>query len=180
MAHIFFMWSCSGNGGAGGTVMKAKKPLISSGAWTMNSRYHFIMSARLVQFPEHRSGADRVHRMGLEEERGDDAEVAAAAANRPEQIAILVGAGDDETSVGEHHIGRQQVVDGQAVLAREVAHAAAERQPADAGAADDAATAPPARTRGWHGPRRPTCSRRRRAPCARTDPRGRSGCPTGR
>src|SRR5882724_6513042 len=43
--HIFFMCRCSGNGGAGGTVRKAKKPVRSSGAVGMRSRYHFITSA---------------------------------------------------------------------------------------------------------------------------------------
>jgi hypothetical protein len=38
MPHIFLRWSFSGNGGPGGTVTKAKKPLSSSGAETMNSR----------------------------------------------------------------------------------------------------------------------------------------------
>ena len=45
IAHIFLKWRCSGNGGPGGTVMNAKKPFISSGAFTMNSRYHFITAA---------------------------------------------------------------------------------------------------------------------------------------
>src|SRR3984885_9040710 len=44
MPHIFLKYKASGKGGAGGTVRKAKNPLISSGAWTMNSRYHFITS----------------------------------------------------------------------------------------------------------------------------------------
>jgi hypothetical protein len=44
MPHIFLKCKCSGKGGPGGTVRNAKKPLISSGAWAMNSRYHFMMS----------------------------------------------------------------------------------------------------------------------------------------
>src|SRR5881394_3851838 len=43
--HIFFMCKCYGNGGAGGTVRKAKKPFRSSGAEGIRSRYHFITSA---------------------------------------------------------------------------------------------------------------------------------------
>ncbi len=44
----------------------------------------------------------------------------------------------DDAAVGEHDLGLEQVVDGQPVLAREIAVAAAERQPGDAGRRDDA------------------------------------------
>ncbi len=77
--------------------------------------------------------------MEPEEERGDDAEVAAAAAHRPEQVRVLVRAGRHEPPVGQHDVGLEQVVDGQAALAGQVAEAAAEREPADAGGGDDAA-----------------------------------------
>src|SRR4029453_5686991 len=43
--HIFFMCRCSGKGGAGGTVRKAKKPFKSSGAVGIRLRYHFMTSA---------------------------------------------------------------------------------------------------------------------------------------
>ena len=76
--------------------------------------------------------------MGLEQEAGDHAEVAAAAAQRPEQVRILLRAGGDEAAVGEHHVGLEQVVDGQPVLAGQVAGAAAEGQARDAGGRDDA------------------------------------------
>ena len=77
--------------------------------------------------------------MQPEEERGDDAEVAAAAAQRPEEIGVLRLAGGDEAAVGQHHVGLEQVVDGQAELAGEVAEPAAEGDAADAGGGDDAA-----------------------------------------
>ena len=47
-------------------------------------------------------------------------------------------AGGDEAAVGQHDVGFEQVVDRQAVLAREVAGAAAEGQAGDAGGRDDA------------------------------------------
>ena len=50
---------------------------------------------------------------------------------------FLLRAGDLESSVREDHIRGQQVVDGQAVLAREMAHAAAQREPAHTGGGDD-------------------------------------------
>ena len=57
-------------------------------------------------------------RVQLEEEAGDDAEIAAAAAQRPEQVGVLLLAGGDEAAVGQHDVGLEQIVDGQAVLAR--------------------------------------------------------------
>ena len=77
--------------------------------------------------------------MRAERELGHDAEVAAAAAHGPEELGVLVGARRDALAVGEHDLGREQVVDRQAVPAREVTDAAAERQPADAGRRDDPA-----------------------------------------
>jgi hypothetical protein len=50
-------------------------------------------------------------------EGGDDAEVAAAAAQRPEQVGVLVGRGADSAAVGQHHLGGDEVVDGHAVAA---------------------------------------------------------------
>ena len=77
--------------------------------------------------------------MQAEGERGDDAEVAAAAADRPEQVGVLVGARADALAAGQHELGLEQVVDRQAALAGQVAEAAAEGQAADAGRRDDPA-----------------------------------------
>ena len=68
-----------------------------------------------------------------------DAEVAAAAANRPEQIGVLVGAGANDPAVGRDQIGAQQVVERETVLRHQPADAAAERQARDPGAADNPA-----------------------------------------
>ena len=82
--------ACSGKGGPGGTVRKAKKPLSSSGAWAMKSRYQRSTSAAWSSVPEHRPGVDGADGVQPEQERGDDAEVAAAAAHGPEQIRVLL------------------------------------------------------------------------------------------
>ena len=79
-----------------------------------------------------------LHRVRLEQEARHHAEIAAAAAQRPEQIGILRLARRDEAAVGQHDVGLEQVVDGEAVLARQIAGAAAERQAGDAGGRDDA------------------------------------------
>jgi hypothetical protein len=72
-------------------------------------------------------------------EGGDDAEVAAAAADRPEQVGVLPLAGPHALAVGQHQLGGEQVVDGEAAAAGQVAQAAAKGEAADAGGGDDPA-----------------------------------------
>src|SRR6202042_2823454 len=93
---------------------------------------------RLVHRPEGGPGHhSRAERMSLKLERGHDAEVAAAAAQRPEQIGMLSRAGVHLRAVGQHYIGPDQIVDREPEAARQVADAAAEREPADARRRDD-------------------------------------------
>ena len=54
-----------------------------------------------------------------------DAEVPAAAAKSPEQVRVLVLVGYFDLTVSGHDLGREQVVDGQAVGAGQVADPAA-------------------------------------------------------
>ena len=79
------------------------------------------------------------HLVQAEQERRDDAEVAAAAADRPVQVGVLVRARADALAVREHELGLEQVVDREPEGARQVPETAAEREPADAGGRDDAA-----------------------------------------
>ena len=85
--------------------------------------------ARVHDHPA-QDGADRVQ---LELERGDDPEVAAAAAQRPEQVGVLVGADPAHRAVSGDDLERDHVVAGQAVLAHQPADAPAERESGDAG-----------------------------------------------
>jgi hypothetical protein len=94
-------------------------------------------------------GQDAVERVEGELERGNDAEVRARAAHRPEEIGVLALVGAHEAAVGRDHLDRAEVVDREAVLALEPAHAAAEGQPANAGVRHDA-----------HGTNEPVCLRR--------------------
>ena len=71
--------------------------------------------------------------MAAEREGGDHTEVAAATAQRPEQITVRLFAGGDETAVGQHHIGGDQIVDGEAETARQVADPTAQSQPTNPG-----------------------------------------------
>ena len=77
--------------------------------------------------PEDRARVDRTDRMRLEQEARHDAKVAASPAQRPEEIGVLALAGRDKTAVGQDNVRFEQVVDREAVLAREVPGAAAER-----------------------------------------------------
>ena len=80
----------------------------------------------------------RVGRVEPEGQRGDDAEAAAAAAQRPEQVGVLVGRRVHELAVGGDHLGGDHAVGGEAVGARQPGGAAAQRV---AGDADGAAAA---------------------------------------
>ena len=92
---------------------------------------------RVLQRVERRAGDDGRHLMEAEQERGHDPEVAAAATERPVEVRVRRRAGRHQLAAGEHDIGLDEVVDGQPELARQVAHPAPEREPADAGVGDD-------------------------------------------
>src|ERR1700728_4875607 len=64
-------------------------------------------------------------------ERGDDAKVAAASANGPVEVGVLVGAGLHEASVGKDQFCGQYVVAAEAVRAHQRAHATAKKKAAD-------------------------------------------------
>ena len=84
--------------------------------------------------------ADAHHRaevVGAEGEAGDDAEVAAAAAQRPEQLGVGVGVDLDDLAAGQDELEGDEVVAGQAVLAGEPADPAAEREAGHAGLGHD-------------------------------------------
>ena len=138
-AHIFLRWSSSGKSGTGGTVSVAKNPFTARGAAGRKSPVPAQDLRELLDRPHRRAGDDgRSDRVRAELELRDDAEVPAAAAQRPEQLRVLVGARVHLRAVGQHDVGADEAVDGQAEAAREVADAAAEREPADAGRGDDA------------------------------------------
>src|SRR5262249_49373903 len=68
-----------------------------------------------------------------------DAEVAAATADRPEQVGVVGFRRGDDATVGEHDLGRCEVVDGHAVLAHQPAEATTEGETGDARSRDHAA-----------------------------------------
>ena len=83
-----------GNGGPpGGTVMEGEEPVqLARRARAGTRGRQRITSVGLLERPERRPADHRADRVRAEAERGDDAEVAAAAADRPEELGVLVGA----------------------------------------------------------------------------------------
>ena len=90
---------------------------------------------------EHRGARDdlALHRVQAELEVRHDAEVAAAAADGPVEVRVLVGVRVQQAAVGGHDVHALHVVERKAEAPREPAEAAAEREAADAGVRDRAA-----------------------------------------
>src|ERR1700689_1922299 len=80
--------------------------------------------------------------MCLEQKRSHHPEVSATPADSPEEVGIFVRAGRDKPSIRQDDIGRQKVIDGQAILSCEVSHAAAQSKAANTCGRNDAR---------WHG-----------------------------
>ena len=94
---------------------------------------------RVSEIVEDGSGEKlRAQRMEPVFEGCGDAEVAATAADTPEQIGIFGRAGSETSAIGRHDLGRQQIVAGEPVFAAELAKAAAECQSGYSGIAVDA------------------------------------------
>jgi hypothetical protein len=93
----------------------------------------------VVHRPRHHArGDDGPERVEAELERRDDAEVAAAAPEPPEQVGVLLLAGDEELALGGDDVAGDEVVDREPALAHEVADPPAQGQAPDAGVAHDA------------------------------------------
>jgi hypothetical protein len=75
--------------------------------------------------------------MQLVFEGGNDAKVASAASDAPEQILVLLRASRQHLSVGGYHVGGSQVVTGESIAAVEPAQPTAEGEPRDPGYGDD-------------------------------------------
>ena len=72
--------------------------------------------------------------MRLELECGDDREAPAAAAQRPEQLGLVIGVDAQALARGEYELERAHVVAGQPIRAAQPAGPAAQREPRDADA----------------------------------------------
>ena len=81
---------------------------------------------------EHRARVQVLDGVDVELDRGDDAKVPIAAAQRPEEIGLVLRVDPRRTSVRGHELDRGDAVRLQAVLAGEPAHAPAQRVAGDA------------------------------------------------
>ena len=124
---------CSGTNSSGGPVRNAAAVASFSEAPSAMARYACSTSSPdSAPHSEQARVHDRADVVQLELERRRDAEVAAAAVQRPEQIGVRVLARRDLLAVGEDEVDRDEVVAREAVLALEPTRAAAERQSGDA------------------------------------------------
>ena len=98
---------------------------------------HDLLGA-VARIEDRAGGHGRADRVQIELEGGDDAEIASAAAQAPEEVGVLRRARGEDLAVGGDHLGRAQVVAGQAVLAHQPADPAAQREAGDAGGRDQA------------------------------------------
>src|SRR5680860_889900 len=85
-----------------------------------------------------RAAVDLRHRVQLVLERGDDAEVAAASAQSPEEVTVVVLACSEHFSVSSDDLGGHEVVARESVLTRKISDPPSEGQPRDPRRADDA------------------------------------------
>src|SRR6266540_378943 len=120
--------SSSGTNGSGGAFRCAGDPVAVKAQHLR----------RVLHRPEDRPGEHGwAQRNEIELELGHDPEVAAAAANAPEEILVLVRGRLDELAVGGDQIHAPQLVDREAVPAHDPADSAPEGQPGDARVRDD-------------------------------------------
>ncbi len=111
----------------------------SSGASLARRRNSGRSFSASVERMHEKPGQDlRPQRVEPELERGDDAEIAAAAPQRPEEIRVFLFARSDQLAVSRDNLRRNEIVDGQPKLACGPAKAAAEREACDAGRRIDA------------------------------------------
>ena len=106
-----------------------------------------------------READDRAQRLQREGERRHDAEVPAAAAERPEQVRVRVGGRRADLAVGAHDLRLDQRVDREPVLAPHPAVAAAQRESGDARCRTLRRPARRVRRPASRGRRRPTARR---------------------
>ena len=91
-------------------------------------------AGRLGARPQHHPGEDdRADRVQVERQLGDDAEVAAAAAQAPQQLAVAIHPGAHDLAVRGDDLGSDQALAADPVHALDPAAAAAQGQPGHAG-----------------------------------------------
>ena len=64
----------------------------------------------MLHFPENGAAINRVYRAGPIKKAGDHAKISAAAPQRPKKVVVLGRAGGQKASVGQDHIGFNQII----------------------------------------------------------------------
>ena len=104
-------WPRTGSGtkSSGGAVMNASAAADLVGRVEHEVAVERARGRRAIarRVHEHAAEHDRADRVQPEVERGDDAEVAAAAAQPPEQVGVLVGRRGHHAAVGRDDLGRR-------------------------------------------------------------------------
>src|SRR2546421_11909424 len=115
--HEWCRWRRHHCGEGGELIREASRP----GA----VRAQYLRAA--IDWKEGEPAQDRADGMQVELQAGDDAEVAAAAAQPPEQFGRLCAAGAHDLARRKYDLGADEVVTGEAVLPLEPPDAAAKR-----------------------------------------------------
>ena len=107
--------------GSGGAIWKAGKPPNARGDVADGVAVPAQHVAGVLQLEEHRAAVDQIQRVQRELQRRHDPEVAAAAADRPEEVGMLALARDHRLAVSGDDVGRDQVVQGEPVTTSQIA-----------------------------------------------------------
>src|SRR6476660_739753 len=92
----------------------------------------------MLHLPKHRTGEYLIHRTSAKEKGSDNSEVAAPAADRPEQVIIFLSAGGFKTAIGQHDVNLQQIIQTQTIFPRQIASSSTEREPSNSRGGNDA------------------------------------------
>ena len=123
-----------GRKGNGGALRITVQTFVSSPSFFTYSPELLQRECGVFERIDDQSAQDfRSDRMKLELKPGDDTKVAAAAANRPKQIGVLIVTGAKQAPIGRDHVGGQQIVYRHAVLSRQPAESTAEGESCDTG-----------------------------------------------
>ena len=131
-------WTASGSQGTGGALRIPAATESSGGDVFVQRAERLEDPGRLLGPPGDRPSEDLgAHRCEPVGEAGHHAEVAAPAAQGPEQIGVLGLGRADDARVGGHHVEGDDAVAGPAEAAGQVPEPAAQGEPGDAGRGDE-------------------------------------------
>src|SRR5215470_10324580 len=88
----------------------ARSPARRLPTWTARMSSTTVPCRRSGMNGDGGAAGDGANRAELKVQARDHAEISAAAAQRPEEVLVLGGAGGDEAAVGRHDLRRQQAI----------------------------------------------------------------------